>query len=91
MFAAGFYVSGLKLTEDASYVLLQHVKMFTQRALSPLLGWASEQRPGSQVGGVNIICCDFVELGSFCSLVIDLNYKRLGGIIEWEHLHGATP
>ncbi|GAA6224213.1 PI-PLC X domain-containing protein 1-like [Lates japonicus] len=79
---AGFYVSGLNLTEDAPYVLLhplQSMRKMTVKALSLLLGWASEQRPGPQDGGVNIICCDFVGLSQFCSLVIGLNYKPPGG------------
>ncbi|XP_074520452.1 PI-PLC X domain-containing protein 1-like [Halichoeres trimaculatus] len=76
---AGFYVSGLNLTEDAPYVLLhplQSMRKMTKKALSVLLDWVKEQRPGwQQVDGVNILCCDFVALSSFCSLVIDLNYK----------------
>lgn len=49
----------------------------TRRALSLLLNWASKQRPGSQVGGLNVLCCDFVDASQFCSLVIGLNYKLL--------------
>lgn len=78
---AGFYVSGLNLTEDAPYVLLhpfQNLRKMTTKALSLLLRWASEQRPGPEVGGVNILCCDFVAISQFCSLVISLNYKLLG-------------
>eukprot|EP00064_Thunnus_orientalis_P015097 superscaffoldBa00002737_g15146 len=78
---AGFYVSGLNLTEDAPYVLLhpfQNLRKMTTKALSLLLRWASEQRPGPEVGGVNILCCDFVAVSQFCSLVISLNYKLLG-------------
>lgn len=82
-FPAGFYVSGLNLTEDAPYVLLHplgSMRRMTKRALSLLLDWVSEQRPGwQQENGVNIICCDFVAVSSFCSLVIDLNYKLLRG------------
>uniref|UniRef100_A0A3Q4BVW0 Phosphatidylinositol-specific phospholipase C X domain-containing protein n=1 Tax=Mola mola TaxID=94237 RepID=A0A3Q4BVW0_MOLML len=92
IFAAGFYVSGLNLTEDAPYVLLhplRNMKTVTKRALSLLLGWASEQRPGSQVGGVNILCFDFVDISCFCSLVIGLNYKWPCGVDEWERLHVA--
>lgn len=80
--AAGFYVCGLNLTEDAAYILrhpLLDMRRMTTRALPPLLRWASEQRPGDQVGGVNILCCDFVAVSRFCSLVIGLNYKRLHG------------
>ncbi|CAJ1087735.1 PI-PLC X domain-containing protein 1-like isoform X1 [Xyrichtys novacula] len=80
---AGFYVSGLNLTEDTPYVLLhplQSMKKITMKALSLLLGWASEQKPGElEVGGVNILCCDFVGVSQFCSLVIGLNYKLLKG------------
>ncbi|XP_076580110.1 PI-PLC X domain-containing protein 1-like isoform X3 [Chaetodon auriga] len=77
---AGFYVSGLNLTEDAPYVLLhplQNMRKMTMRALSLLLRWASEQRPGRQASGVNVLCCDFVDASQFCSLVIGLNYKLL--------------
>lgn len=79
--SAGFYVSGLNLTEDAPYVLLhplQNMKRMTMKALSLLLCWVSEQSPGSEVGGVNILCCDFVDISQFCSLVIGLNYKPRG-------------
>nr|XP_046238421.1 PI-PLC X domain-containing protein 1-like isoform X2 [Scatophagus argus] len=79
---AGFYAIGLNLTEDAPYVLLhplQNMKKMTMRALSVLLRWASEQRPGSEAGRVNILCCDFVGVSQFCSLVIGLNYKLLRG------------
>lgn len=77
-FPAGFYVSGLNLTEDAAYILLhpfQNMRKMTMKALSLLLSWASEQQAGPEAGGVNIICCDFVGVSQFCSLVIDLNYK----------------
>lgn len=79
-FTAGFYVCGLNLTESAAYVLLhplQNMKTMTTKALSLLLAWAGEQRPGGQVGGVNVLCCDFVGGSRFCSLVIGLNYKLL--------------
>lgn len=79
-FPAGFYVSGLNLTEDIPYVLLHpllDMRKMTMRALSLLLGWAGEQRPGCKAGGVNILCCDFVSVSQFCSLVIGLNYKLL--------------
>lgn len=79
-FTAAFYVCGLNLTENAAYVLLhplQSMKTMTRRALSLLLNWASKQRPGSQVGGLNVLCCDFVDGSQFCSLVIGLNYKLL--------------
>ncbi|XP_039998324.1 PI-PLC X domain-containing protein 1-like [Xiphias gladius] len=79
---AGFYVSGLNLTEDAPYVLLhplQSMRRMTLSALSLLLSWASKQRPGPEDGGVNIVCCDFVGASQFCSLVVGLNYKLLGG------------
>ncbi|XP_069377569.1 PI-PLC X domain-containing protein 1-like isoform X2 [Paralichthys olivaceus] len=75
---AGFYVSGLNLTEDAPYVLLhplETMRKMTMKALRLLLSWASEQRPGPEDGGVNIVCCDFVGVSQFCSLVIGLNYK----------------
>ncbi|XP_026157843.1 PI-PLC X domain-containing protein 1 [Mastacembelus armatus] len=86
----GFYICGLNLTEDASYILLhplQDMKKMTVNALSLLLGWASQQRPGPEVGGVNIICCDFVGVSHFCSLVIGLNYQLLCGADS----HGPRP
>ncbi|KAK9524158.1 hypothetical protein VZT92_018019 [Zoarces viviparus] len=79
---AGFYVSGLNLTEDAPYVLLhplQGMRKMTMKALSLLLLWAGEQRPGQEADAVNILCCDFVAVSQFCSLVIGLNYKPLSG------------
>ncbi|XP_070711465.1 PI-PLC X domain-containing protein 1 [Pempheris klunzingeri] len=88
---AGFYVSGLNLTEDTPYVLLhplQSLRRMTMRALSLLLRWASEQRPGwREADGVNILCCDFVGASQFCSLVIGLNYDLLG---EASALAGAS-
>ncbi|XP_044043826.1 PI-PLC X domain-containing protein 1-like isoform X2 [Siniperca chuatsi] len=90
---AGFYVSGLNLTEDAPYVLLhplQNMRKMTMRALSLLLRWVSEQRPGREAGGVNILSCDFVGVGQFCSLVIGLNYKLLGGDITLPARPGAS-
>ncbi|XP_013877752.1 PI-PLC X domain-containing protein 1 isoform X2 [Austrofundulus limnaeus] len=77
-----FYVCGLNLTEDARYIILhplQNLKTMTMEGLSPLLRWTGEQRPGPGEGGVNILCCDFVGVSQFCSIVIDLNYKLLGG------------
>ncbi|KAM8872138.1 PI-PLC X domain-containing protein 1-like isoform 1-T1 [Synchiropus picturatus] len=82
-----FYVSGLNLTEDASYVLLhpfQNMRSMTAHALSVLLGWVEGQRAGPQKGAVNIICCDFVGISQFCSLVIELNYKLLGQTHVWD-------
>lgn len=90
--SARFYVCGLNLTEDARYVILhprQDLKTMTMKALSPLLRWTGEQRPGPEVGGVNIVCCDFVGVGQFCSIVIDLNYKLMGGASTL-HTHTAA-
>lgn len=78
----GFYVSGLNLTEDAAYVLLhplQSMRKMTTKALPLLLRWTGEQQPGPAGGGVNIVCGDFVGVSQFCSIVIGLNYKLLGG------------
>ncbi|XP_028990577.1 PI-PLC X domain-containing protein 1 [Betta splendens] len=80
-----FYVSGLNLTEDAPYILLhpfQNMKEMTAKALSLLLTWASEQRAGPEADAINIICCDFVGLSEFCSLVIDLNYRALDSTLD---------
>lgn len=73
---------GLNLTEDLLYVLLhpfQNMKTMTTRGLPLLLLWASQQTPGREVGGVNILCSDFVDISQFCSLVIGLNSKLLRG------------
>nr|XP_057907192.1 PI-PLC X domain-containing protein 1-like isoform X1 [Doryrhamphus excisus] len=78
---AGFYISGLNLTEHAAYILFhpfQSMRKMTTQAIMLLLGWVREQRPGPQAGGVNIICCDFVDVAQFCDDVIGLNYK--GGV-----------
>ncbi|KAM4602118.1 regucalcin [Polymixia lowei] len=85
---AGFYALGLNLTEDASYVLLhpcQNMRKMTMKALSLLLRWVSEQRPGPAKGRVNILCCDFIGVSQFCSLVIGLNHRVVGGA------QGGTP
>lgn len=82
-FTAGFFVYGLNLTEDTAYVLLhplQSIQKMTTSALSLLLSWVSEQKPGHQVGGVNILCCDFVDVSNFCSIIIGLNYKLLDAV-----------
>ncbi|MEQ2252766.1 hypothetical protein ILYODFUR_025248 [Ilyodon furcidens] len=84
----GFYVSGLNLTEDASYILLhpfQNLRKMTTRALSLLLHWTAEQRPGPEGGGVNIVCCDFVGLSRFCWIVIGLNFKLLKAAVSSNH------
>lgn len=76
----GFYVTGLNLTETMFYVFLhpfQSMRTLTLDSLSLLLRWAGEQQPGPE--GVNIMCCDFVGMSEFCSLVIELNYKLVGG------------
>ncbi|XP_051913714.1 PI-PLC X domain-containing protein 1-like isoform X1 [Hippocampus zosterae] len=76
---SGFYVSGLNLTENITFVLLhpfQNMRTITIKALASLLGWVEEQQPGPEVGSVNIICCDFVDVTHFCECVIGLNYKK---------------
>ncbi|XP_054629392.1 PI-PLC X domain-containing protein 1-like isoform X4 [Dunckerocampus dactyliophorus] len=78
---AGFYISGLNLTEHAPYILFhpfQSMRKMTTQATTVLLGWVREQRPGPQADSVNIICCDFVDVAQFCDYVIGLNYK--GGV-----------
>ncbi|XP_037123708.1 PI-PLC X domain-containing protein 1-like [Syngnathus acus] len=75
---AGFYVSGLNLTENIAFVLLhpfQNMRSITTKALTALFNWVGEQRPGPEAEGVNIICCDFVAVARFCDRVIGLNYK----------------
>ncbi|XP_061918951.1 PI-PLC X domain-containing protein 1-like isoform X2 [Entelurus aequoreus] len=78
---AGFYISGLNLTEHAPYIFfhpLQSMRKMTTKALAVLLGWVREQRPGPEVDRVNIVCCDFVDVSHFCDCVVGLNYK--GGV-----------
>nr|XP_015802143.2 PI-PLC X domain-containing protein 1 [Nothobranchius furzeri] len=78
----GFYVCGLNLTENAFYIFLhplQSLRTMTMKALLPLLKWTAEQRPGPEGEGVNIVCCDFVGISRFCSVVINLNHKLVGG------------
>uniref|UniRef100_A0A3P9HF69 Phosphatidylinositol-specific phospholipase C X domain-containing protein n=1 Tax=Oryzias latipes TaxID=8090 RepID=A0A3P9HF69_ORYLA len=75
---AGFYVSGLNLTEDATYVALhpcQTMRKMTMDALPLLLRWTEAQQPGPEPDRINIVCCDFVNVSEFCSIVIGLNYK----------------
>ncbi|XP_056141149.1 PI-PLC X domain-containing protein 1-like isoform X2 [Lampris incognitus] len=75
---AWFFASGLNLTEDGQYVFchpLQSMRKMTMKALSQLLQWVSEQRPGPQLDGLNILCCDFIGISYFCSLVIGLNHR----------------
>ncbi|XP_038157895.1 PI-PLC X domain-containing protein 1-like [Cyprinodon tularosa] len=81
----GFYVSGLNLTEDILYVLLhplENLRKMTTKGLSPLLHWTAKQCPGPGGGGVNIVCCDFVSVSRFCSIVISLNFKLLESAIR---------
>lgn len=52
------------------------MRTITTKALAVLLGWVEEQQPGPEVGSVNIICCDFVDVTYFCECVIGLNYKK---------------
>ncbi|XP_061533765.1 PI-PLC X domain-containing protein 1 isoform X3 [Phycodurus eques] len=74
----GFYICGLNLTENIQFVFrhpFQNMRKITKTALAVLLGWVGEQRPGPEVGNINIICCDFVGVSDFCDCVIGLNYK----------------
>lgn len=75
-----FFVSGLNLTEDLTFVVthpLLNLRRLTLRGLPPLLDWTNQQQPGSFTAGVNIVCSDFVGLSHFCAIVIELNFKLL--------------
>ncbi|KAM6945728.1 PI-PLC X domain-containing protein 1 [Aplochiton taeniatus] len=101
---AGFFASGLNLTEDGAYVLChpwQTMRTMTTRALAALLGWVEEQSPGPEAAGLNVICGDFVDLDRFASVVIGLNEKLLvkrrqvvgrgGGVGGGGGLRGLAP
>lgn len=75
-----FFVSGLNLTEDLTFVVLHpllNLRRLTLGGLPSLLDWTNQQRPGPLRTGVNIVCSDFISLSHFCTIVIGLNFKLL--------------
>uniref|UniRef100_A0A8C6UE22 PI-PLC X domain-containing protein 1 n=1 Tax=Neogobius melanostomus TaxID=47308 RepID=A0A8C6UE22_9GOBI len=79
-----FFVSGLNLTEDLTFILLHpllNLRTLTLKGLPPLLQWTNQQRPGPHRAAVNIVCSDFIGLSHFCSIMIGLNFKSLGSTL----------
>lgn len=76
----GFFVCGLNLTADRSYITKnrkQSLRTLTFSNWECLRRWLEEQVPGSDPNSLNIIAGDFVGPLPLCSLVIGLNQKLL--------------
>nr|XP_046157028.1 PI-PLC X domain-containing protein 1 isoform X2 [Oncorhynchus gorbuscha] len=76
----GFFVSGLNLTADRSYIALhprQSLQTLTLANWKELRPWLEEQVPGPHSNNLNIIAGDFIGPVPFCPLVINLNRKLL--------------
>ncbi|XP_018428650.1 PREDICTED: PI-PLC X domain-containing protein 1 [Nanorana parkeri] len=76
----GFFVAGLNLTENASYVLKHpfgSMKKLTLPKLSFLNSWVQKQHTGDIKDATNIIAEDLIGSGQFVSDVIELNRKLL--------------
>ncbi|XP_073333184.1 PI-PLC X domain-containing protein 1 [Pagrus major] len=76
----GFFVSGLNVTADRSYITKnpkQSLRTLTFSNWECLRKWLEEQTPGSDSRSLNIIAGDFVGPLPLCSLVIALNQKLL--------------
>ncbi|KAM9762694.1 PI-PLC X domain-containing protein 1 isoform 2-T2 [Menidia menidia] len=74
----GFFVSGLNLTADRSYITKnqqESLRTLTYKNWDHLRKWVEEQFPGSEPTGLNIIAGDFVGPLPLCPLVIALNLK----------------
>ncbi|XP_076134666.1 PI-PLC X domain-containing protein 1 isoform X2 [Alosa pseudoharengus] len=77
---AGFFVTGINLTEDLKYICSHPTESLKDMVMSTyptLLAWVKEQRPGSNTGSINIIAGDFVTESQFVPTVIALNEKLL--------------
>ncbi|KAJ7993565.1 hypothetical protein DPEC_G00273720 [Dallia pectoralis] len=77
----GFFVSGLNLTTDRSFIALhpcQSLQKLTRTNWEPLRAWLEEQVPGQNSKSLNIIAGDFIGHIPFVPLVIALNWKLLG-------------
>ncbi|XP_040192221.1 PI-PLC X domain-containing protein 1 isoform X1 [Rana temporaria] len=75
-----FFVAGLNLTENTSYVLkhpLGSMKKLTLPKLPFLNSWVQKQHPGVSKDATNIMAEDLIGSGQFISDVIDLNHKLL--------------
>lgn len=76
----GFFVSGLNLTADRSYITMnpkESLRTLTFNNWECLRTWVEVQKPGSEPKSLNIIAGDFVGPLPLCSLVIELNQKLL--------------
>ncbi|KAM5180364.1 PI-PLC X domain-containing protein 1 [Mantella aurantiaca] len=75
-----FFVAGLNLTENTSYILkhpLGSMKKLTLPKLPFLNIWVQKQHPGVNKDATNIIAEDLIGSCQFVSDVIDLNQKIL--------------
>ncbi|KAL7891365.1 hypothetical protein AOLI_G00008410 [Acnodon oligacanthus] len=77
---AGFFVTGINLTEDLKYICshpTESLKDLVMSTYPTLLSWVREQKPGSNAGSLNIIAGDFVTESQFIPTVIALNENLL--------------
>ncbi|XP_063809149.1 PI-PLC X domain-containing protein 1 isoform X2 [Pseudophryne corroboree] len=77
---AEFFVAGLNLTENASYILIHpfgSMKRLTLPKLPFLYKWVQKQHPGVSRDAINIIAEDLIGSDHFVSAVIHLNVKLL--------------
>ncbi|XP_073520542.1 PI-PLC X domain-containing protein 1 isoform X2 [Phyllobates terribilis] len=76
----GFFVAGLNLTENGSYILKHpfgSMKSMTLPKLPFLYKWVQKQHPGGSGDATNIIAEDLIGSDDFVSAVIKLNMKLL--------------
>ncbi|KAM3934245.1 PI-PLC X domain-containing protein 1 isoform 2-T2 [Leptodactylus fuscus] len=76
----GFFVAGLNLTENLSYILKHpfgSIKRLTLPELPYLCKWVQKQHPGVSKDATNIIAEDLIGSDDFVSAVIKLNMKLL--------------
>ncbi|XP_069613963.1 PI-PLC X domain-containing protein 1 isoform X2 [Ranitomeya imitator] len=76
----GFFVAGLNLTENWSYILKHpfgSMKSMTLPKLPFLYKWIQKQHPGGSGDATNIIAEDLIGSDDFVSAVIKLNKKLL--------------
>ncbi|XP_075708679.1 PI-PLC X domain-containing protein 1 [Rhinoderma darwinii] len=76
----GFFVAGLNLTENVSYILKHpfgSMRRLTLPKLPFLYKWVKRQHPGVRRDATNIIAEDLIGSDHFVSAVINLNMKLL--------------
>ncbi|XP_069826924.1 PI-PLC X domain-containing protein 1 [Dendropsophus ebraccatus] len=76
----GFFVAGLNLTENMSYILkhpFSSMKRLTLPKLPFLYKWVQKQHPGVTRDATNIIAEDLIGSDHFVSAVIKLNMKLI--------------